>query len=164
MWTLRHHSPFNEDGRGVWNLSRILFSWNGTTSENESENYKRRCQHLWISFTLLDTPYFGVYVRQQFERSELVTEFTSYLGVPYESNHPFHLHGYSFRVVAMDKLNQSTTLDEVLALNKTNQIHRNLKNPPLKDTITVPDGGFTIIRFYTANPGLSFYKIKQELN
>lgn len=86
--------------------------------------------------------------------------FHSDSGVPYESNHPFHLHGHSFRVVAMDKLNQSTTLDEVLALNRTNQIHRNLKNPPLKDTITVPDGGYTIIRFYTKNPGMKFLKIK----
>ena len=30
---------------------------------------------------------------------------------------------------------------------------RNLKDPPLKDTVAVPDAGFTLIRFVANNPG-----------
>lgn len=74
-------------------------------------------------------------------------------GAIYQSNHPFHLHGYSFRVVALEKLGNSTTSQTISMLNETNKIVRNLKNPPMKDTITVPDGGYTVIRFYTKNPG-----------
>ncbi|KAL0106109.1 hypothetical protein PUN28_016084 [Cardiocondyla obscurior] len=74
-------------------------------------------------------------------------------GVPFEANHPFHLHGYQFRVVAMKKLGDNTTVDEVKELDRQGLIHRKLKRAPLKDTVTVPDGGYTIVRFYADNPG-----------
>jgi len=32
-------------------------------------------------------------------------------------------------------------------------IHRRTKKAPIRDTIPVPDGGFTIIRFRAENPG-----------
>lgn len=32
-------------------------------------------------------------------------------------------------------------------------IKRNFDHPPAKDTVTVPDGGYTIIRFWATNPG-----------
>ena len=38
-------------------------------------------------------------------------------------------------------------------LNEAGKIKRNLKDPPLKDTITVPDAGFTVVRFLADNPG-----------
>ena len=38
-------------------------------------------------------------------------------------------------------------------LNEAGKIERNLKDPPLKDTITVPDAGFTVVRFLADNPG-----------
>ncbi|XP_018402155.1 PREDICTED: laccase-4-like [Cyphomyrmex costatus] len=74
-------------------------------------------------------------------------------GVPYDANHPFHLHGYQFRVVAMERIGHNTTADEVRELDKQGLIHRKLKRAPLKDTVTVPDGGYTIVRFYANNPG-----------
>lgn len=33
------------------------------------------------------------------------------------------------------------------------QLRRNLEIPPLKDTVTVPSGGYTIFRFVARNPG-----------
>jgi FtsP/CotA-like multicopper oxidase with cupredoxin domain len=33
------------------------------------------------------------------------------------------------------------------------QISRNLVDPPLKDTVVVPDAGFTVLRFLADNPG-----------
>ncbi|XP_071116464.1 uncharacterized protein [Haliotis cracherodii] len=69
------------------------------------------------------------------------------------TNHPFHLHGYNFRVVAMDKINISTTLQEVMQLDTDGLISRNLETPVAKDTVTIPNGGYTVIRFKADNPG-----------
>ncbi|XP_011062898.1 PREDICTED: laccase-5-like isoform X2 [Acromyrmex echinatior] len=74
-------------------------------------------------------------------------------GVPYDANHPFHLHGYQFRVVAMERIGRNTTIAEVRELDKQGLIRRKLKRALLKDTVTVPDGGYTIVRFHANNPG-----------
>ena len=42
---------------------------------------------------------------------------------------------------------------EVIDLNESGKIKRNLINPPMKDTVSVPDAGFTLIRFLANNPG-----------
>ncbi|KOB77132.1 Laccase 1 [Operophtera brumata] len=69
------------------------------------------------------------------------------------TNHPFHLHGHSFRVVAQKKLGQNTTTAIVKAQDKDGKINRKLSHAPLKDTVTIPNGGYTIIRFIANNPG-----------
>lgn len=74
-------------------------------------------------------------------------------GVTFDANHPFHLHGHNFRVVGMRRLNASTTIEQVKAFDKAGLLKRNLKNAPIKDTVTVPDGGYTVIRFKADNPG-----------
>lgn len=38
-------------------------------------------------------------------------------------------------------------------MNERGEIQRNLIDPPLKDTVSVPDSGFTVIRFLADNPG-----------
>ena len=43
--------------------------------------------------------------------------------------------------------------DDVIAMDNRKEIKRNLVNPPIKDSVVVPDGGFTIIRFLADNPG-----------
>lgn len=74
-------------------------------------------------------------------------------GFAYDANHPFHLHGHAFRVIGMERLGSNVTLEKILKLEEEGQLRRNLENPPLKDTVTVPDGGYTIIRFQASNPG-----------
>ncbi|XP_059056219.1 uncharacterized protein LOC131850085 [Achroia grisella] len=74
-------------------------------------------------------------------------------GVTFDANHPFHLHGHSFRVVGMRRLANETTIEEVKAFDEAGLLKRNLKNAPIKDTVTVPDGGYTVIRFKADNPG-----------
>ncbi|XP_076174595.1 uncharacterized protein LOC143150301 [Ptiloglossa arizonensis] len=74
-------------------------------------------------------------------------------GFAYDANHPFHIHGYQFRVVAMARVGKNVTADVVKKLDKEGLIHRNLDHAPLKDTVTVPDGGYTIVRFHANNPG-----------
>ncbi|XP_013168843.1 PREDICTED: laccase-4-like [Papilio xuthus] len=74
-------------------------------------------------------------------------------GVTFDANHPFHLHGHNFRVVGMRRLANDTTIEEIKAYDEAGLLKRNLKNAPLKDTVTVPDGGYTVIRFKADNPG-----------
>ncbi len=89
-------------------------------------------------------------------------------GRPYDVSHPFHIHGHAFYVVAMERhaLNDthigassggpgnSILRQTVIDMDKAGLIKRNLKgNPPLKDTVSVPDAGFTIVRFLADNPG-----------
>lgn len=76
------------------------------------------------------------------------------LGFAYDANHPFHLHGYQFRVIAMERVGENVTVDKVKALDKEGAIRRNLDHAPLKDTVTVPDGGYTVVRFHANNPGI----------
>lgn len=70
-----------------------------------------------------------------------------------DENHPFHMHGYHFHVVAMGRLGHNTSLAEVAALDAAGGITRKLEDAVLKDTVTIPDGGYTIIRFTADNPG-----------
>ncbi|XP_019874659.2 uncharacterized protein LOC109602679 [Aethina tumida] len=74
-------------------------------------------------------------------------------GFAYNANHPLHLHGYAFRVVAMERLGENTTVAEIKDRDARGLIKRNLLDAPLKDTVTVPDGGYTIVRFVANNPG-----------
>ncbi|GFR97917.1 laccase [Elysia marginata] len=70
------------------------------------------------------------------------------------ANHPTHLHGYGFRVLAMDKLGKFVDRDDVTSLDQRGGISRNRYRPPKKDTVTIPDGGYTIVRFHADNPGM----------
>ncbi|KAF7731926.1 ferroxidase fet3 [Apophysomyces ossiformis] len=64
------------------------------------------------------------------------------------NNHPFHLHGHSFQVVGRgDGVYDGT--------NKSVVWH--LDNPLRRDTVVVPAGNFTIIRFRADNPGVWFF-------
>jgi len=56
--------------------------------------------------------------------------------------HPFHLHGHKFWILA-----QGNGTDV-----KTSKF--NTKNPLSRDTSTVPAGGWTALRFIADNPGI----------
>ena len=64
-----------------------------------------------------------------------------------------HLHGHFFRVVAEEKLIGPVTIDRIKKLDQEGKIHRNLNGAPIKDTMKIPGGGYTIIRFIADNPG-----------
>uniref|UniRef100_A0A182JMG1 Multicopper oxidase n=1 Tax=Anopheles atroparvus TaxID=41427 RepID=A0A182JMG1_ANOAO len=74
-------------------------------------------------------------------------------GFTFDANHPFHLHGHAFRVVGMDRVSRNTTVEDIRAMDEAGLLRRRLKRAPLKDTVTIPDGGYTIIRFIANNPG-----------
>lgn len=74
-------------------------------------------------------------------------------GFAFDANHPFHLHGNAFRVVAMEKIGSNVTVEQVKLKDRKGLIKRNLLDAPIKDTVTVPDGGYTVVRFQASNPG-----------
>jgi L-ascorbate oxidase len=45
------------------------------------------------------------------------------------------------------------SLQDIINLDNAGKLKRNLINPPFKDTIQIPSGGYTIIRFHAINPG-----------
>ncbi|XP_031843304.2 uncharacterized protein LOC116431677 [Nomia melanderi] len=74
--------------------------------------------------------------------------------------HPFHLHGYAFNVISMaqplgpaNNTNNFMTVDYLKQLDENEQIERNFESPPGRDTISVPNNGYVIIRFHATNPG-----------
>ncbi|XP_060075142.1 uncharacterized protein LOC132554835 [Ylistrum balloti] len=77
-------------------------------------------------------------------------------GKYWDANHPMHLHGNKFRVIGMDRLNNSTTLEEIKKLDSEGKLMRNFTSPVDKDTVTVPDGGYVILRIHANNPGFWF--------
>ncbi|XP_077238839.1 laccase 7 [Tasmannia lanceolata] len=73
---------------------------------------------------------------------EIVIQDTSFLAV---ENHPIHLHGFNFFVVAQGFGNFDRARDERKF---------NLVNPQVRNTIAVPVGGWAVIRFKANNPGV----------
>ncbi|CAH0550159.1 unnamed protein product [Brassicogethes aeneus] len=65
-----------------------------------------------------------------------------------ELNHPFHMHGYYFHVMDMGR----GPYDPTKTASKMST-----KNWPKKDTITVPSGGYVVLRMKADNPGLWFF-------
>ena len=74
---------------------------------------------------------------------ELVLQDTNLLSV---ESHPFHLHGYNFFVVGTGIGNFDPAKDPA---------KYNLVDPIERNTVGVPTGGWTAIRFRADNPGLS---------
>ncbi|KAG0538600.1 hypothetical protein BDA96_03G250500 [Sorghum bicolor] len=62
-------------------------------------------------------------------------------------SHPFHLHGYNFFVVGRGLGNFDPAKDPA---------KYNLVDPPERNTVGVPAGGWTAIRFRADNPGVWF--------
>ncbi|CAL5388596.1 unnamed protein product [Camellia sinensis] len=70
-------------------------------------------------------------------------------------NHPIHLHGFNFFVVGrgLGNFNQ-----------KTDPMNFNLVDPVERNTVGVPSGGWTAIRFKADNPGVWFMHCHLEVH
>ncbi|WOL14487.1 laccase-11 [Canna indica] len=83
---------------------------------------------------------------------ELVLQDTNLLMV---ESHPFHLHGYNFFVVGQGIGNFDRSKDPAKF---------NLVDPPERNTVGVPTGGWTAIRFRADNPGVWFMHCHLEVH
>lgn len=72
---------------------------------------------------------------------EIVLQNTAFLAI---ENHPIHLHGFNFHVLAQGFGNYDP-------INDPKKF--NLVNPQIRNTIGVPVGGWAVIRFTANNPG-----------
>ncbi|XP_057293169.1 LOW QUALITY PROTEIN: uncharacterized protein LOC130621834 [Hydractinia symbiolongicarpus] len=106
-------------------------------------------------------------------------------------SHPIHLHGHSFYVLKMDYFPQNRTTGALLKdreqlsadikcngsklycndarwKNESWQYGKvpglNLKNPPRKDTLIIPTGGYAVIRIRSDNPGRWFMHCHIEVH
>ena len=64
-------------------------------------------------------------------------------------NHPIHLHGHDFAV-----LDQCVPDDEQGTGCNVSTAVPNLNNPPRRDVVFLPDGGYLILAFKADNPGV----------
>lgn len=83
---------------------------------------------------------------------QLVLQDTSVLTV---ENHPVHLHGFNFFVVGRGFGNYNPNTDPASF---------NLVDPPERNTVGVPTGGWTAIRFRADNPGVWFMHCHLEVH
>ncbi|XP_062201675.1 laccase-23-like [Phragmites australis] len=60
-------------------------------------------------------------------------------------NHPIHIHGYDFYILAEGSGNFNATTDTAKF---------NLEDPPMRNTVGVPVNGWAVIRFVADNPGV----------
>ncbi|KAJ8764155.1 hypothetical protein K2173_005068 [Erythroxylum novogranatense] len=75
-------------------------------------------------------------------RVQLVIQDTS---IVTPENHPIHLHGYDFYIIAEGFGNFNP---------KKDKSKFNLVDPPLRNTVAVPSNGWAVIRFVADNPGV----------
>ncbi|XP_037414794.1 laccase-8-like [Triticum dicoccoides] len=75
---------------------------------------------------------------------EVVLQSQAYSSALGTENHPIHLHGFNFFVLAqgLGRFDLNATY--------------NLVNPRVRNTVIVPGGGWTVIRFVANNPGMWF--------
>ncbi|KAJ8484736.1 hypothetical protein OPV22_017221 [Ensete ventricosum] len=83
---------------------------------------------------------------------QLVLQDTGIIG---PENHPIHLHGYNFFVVGRGVGNYDP---------KSSPSNFNLVDPIERNTIGVPSGGWTAIRFRADNPGVWFLHCHFEVH
>ncbi|CDP13965.1 unnamed protein product [Coffea canephora] len=83
-----------------------------------------------------------VYKLKYGARVQLVLQGTSIFTA---ENHPIHLHGYDFYLIAEGFGNFNP---------KTDTAKFNLVDPPLRNTASVPVQGWSVIRFVADNPGV----------
>ena len=55
-------------------------------------------------------------------------------------------------------------MKDIKEMDRLGMLKRNFDRPPLKDTTTVPVGGYTIIRFLTNNPGTWLFHCHLEFH
>ncbi|KAJ0630503.1 putative laccase [Helianthus annuus] len=92
-------------------------------------------------------------ISNSFNQNLLMTpKSTTLIGI---ENHPIHLHGFNFYVLAQGFGNYD-------AATATSSF--NLVNPQERNTLGVPVGGWAVIRFRANNPGGWFFHCHLEVH
>ncbi|XP_061343499.1 laccase-4-like [Gastrolobium bilobum] len=113
----------------------IVFNYTGTQPANIQTNNGTKLYRLNFNSTV-----------------QIVLQGTAMIA---PENHPFHLHGYNFFVVGQGLGNFDPEKDP-LSFNLVDPIERN--------TVGIPNGGWTAIRFRADNPGVWFLHCHLEVH
>lgn len=73
--------------------------------------------------------------------------------IKYNQDHPIHMHGYKYYVVAMGTVGDNVSMADIETLNSQGLLAKQLTRAPATDTITVPSAGYVVVRFRATNPG-----------
>ncbi|CAH1994185.1 unnamed protein product [Acanthoscelides obtectus] len=88
--------------------------------------------------------------------------------VAFDDAHAFHLHGYAYHVLGMGSPGdfglQKLDRDLVIRLDQQGRLKRNFVRPPSKDTLVVPNQGYSVIRFKADNPGSWLFHCHYEVH
>ncbi|XP_032514057.2 uncharacterized protein LOC116767710 [Danaus plexippus] len=70
-------------------------------------------------------------------------------------SYTFHMHGYNMQIISTwrNPSKRPFTKEEFMKLDENHSIVRNEVNPPLKNTIHVPNKGLTVVRFTPTSGG-----------
>ncbi|KAM7361022.1 multicopper oxidase 3 [Cochliomyia hominivorax] len=81
-----------------------------------------------------------------------------------DSTHPFHMHGYTFRLVGQAVLGNINDLRRIQDLDRRGLLQRAPEDFPAveKDSIQIPALGYIIVRFISNNPGFWMYQCHLE--
>ncbi|KAL9895317.1 uncharacterized protein ACN2A1_006056 [Glossina fuscipes fuscipes] len=83
----------------------------------------------------------------------IVVDESEFVG---DLHHPFHLHGYRFMVIGLyrNTTGLPMTLNRAKSLDRSGSLKRQTgPRPPFKDTVSIPNRGYAVIRFRATNPG-----------
>ncbi|PIN23656.1 Multicopper oxidase [Handroanthus impetiginosus] len=114
-----------------------VFNYTGVNPVTENMNTE-------FGTKLLEVP-FGT-------KLEIVLQDTNFLN---PENHPIHVHGHNFFIVGKGLGNFDAAKDPK---------KYNLVDPPERNTVAVPMGGWAAIRIYTDNPGAWFIHCHLEVH
>ncbi|GAB4833917.1 hypothetical protein Ancab_032164 [Ancistrocladus abbreviatus] len=123
-----------------YNISRI---YNATFPDQPLETFDYTNSSLSLDQSLVMTTKSTTVKELRFNSTvEIVFQDTSLVGF---DNHPIHLHGLNFHVLAQGFGNYNALVDRKKF---------NFRNPQTRNTIGVPVGGWAVIRFMANNPGV----------
>ncbi|KOB79192.1 Laccase-25 [Operophtera brumata] len=79
---------------------------------------------------------------------EVVADKVCNVGFGSNDSYTFHMHGLGMQIIATGQRHDGLPLskNQFLRLDQEIKIARNTLNPPTKDTVTVPNKGYTIVR------------------
>ncbi|XP_068158066.1 uncharacterized protein Mco3 [Drosophila tropicalis] len=83
-----------------------------------------------------------------------------------DATHPFHIHGYTFRLVGQGVLGNLNDLRNIRELDRRGRLSRLPEDyaAVAKDTVQLPGLGYIIVRFISDNPGFWLYHCHVELH
>ncbi|XP_014239494.1 laccase-2-like [Cimex lectularius] len=146
-----HSRPYeNIPYPGPWHqFDNVSFRFPGENFLKGQLNTNTFCSATTKNETCLDEFCSCTYLKE-IEQGSLVEVVLVDISYNRNQDHPVHLHGNNFFIIAMGT---NKTIEELKNQNEQGLINKKLKFAPARDSISVPNRGYAIIRFIANNIG-----------